>query len=71
MLHYAAVKCGIVVRFRFHSRHLGEECRKDFRRLSEKVANETVTGEEQYRHVFRRETPPDVVGAVALVEVNS
>ena len=49
--------------------HLHERARVDFRGLSEKVDRETDMGDSQYRHVFQRDTLPDVHGAVAQVKV--
>ena len=69
MLRLLLRRVTLTLHFRYHNAKVGEECRKDFRRLSERVANETVTGEEQYRHMFRRLTPADVLGAVPQVEV--
>ena len=66
MLRYAALVLRCVS---FHNMHLHERARVDFRRLSEKVDRETDMGDSQYRHVFQRDTPPDVHGAVAQVKV--
>ena len=63
--------CHTVLHFRYHNDNVGQRCRTDFRRLAEKVAQQTVTGDEEYTHTFRRKTPTDVHGAVAQVEVSA
>ena len=56
---------------RFHNRHLHQPVREDFRRLAEKVAKETLTGDEPHIRTFQATTPPEVDGAVAEVKVRT
>jgi len=63
--------CGYIAAiatFRFHNDTVGQFVPIDFRSLQEKVEFGTQTGDEPHQHVFRRQTPADVVGVAREVE---
>ena len=58
-----------LLHFRYHNENLHCAVKKDFRRLSEKVSNNTHTGDEPHSHTFVARTPAEVEGAVSEVQV--
>ena len=63
--------CHVSLRYRFHNENLHSTVKKDFRRLREKVENNTLTGDEPHKYVFTAKTPPSVLGAVPEVQVRN
>jgi hypothetical protein len=53
---------------RWHNSNLNQKVPVNFRHLQETVDCSVQTGDEPFQHVFRQETPADVVGAVSEVE---
>jgi hypothetical protein len=61
----------VSLRFRYHNENLHSAVKKDFRRLREKVENNTLTGDEPHKYVFTAKTPPGVLGTVPEVQVRN